>query len=843
MSFYGNTIAVVPVLIGPIQVLLTLLPAILVAVGATLLSLFKPRVLKQGILLAWRLKVPLVLTVGAIILVGWAAGALWPGGAGPTTAEQAGDDWPVFRGNLRRTGAVSGETGPAAGGVNWTFHGQDEAFFSSPAVVGNRVYVAGAKLGMTSRGGSGRIYCLDADTGAVVWESRPDGYFPTFSSPVVVGDRLLVGEGLHYHNNSRIVCLDRGSGEVIWEYRTGGHVECTPVVSGGRVFVGTGDDGIYAFAVEGDGEGGAKVLWHAPGDEYVDAETSLAAHEGKVYAGLGVGGEALAVLDAGTGQELERLDFDYPVFSPPAIDDGKLYVGMGTGDYVNTAEHYGQRPAGRMVRVDLETLEADWEFSAGDTILGSPALTDDAVYFTSRDGHIYCLQRDGTERWRWNTQSPIIASPAVCDDYVYVVSTTGSLFILDRHDGRRIAQVSLGTEPLFISSPAVARGQVYVGTQNDGLLSVGSRADEPTIPLWPGPGGGPGAGGNPDGSPVPALGEFLWNYPPELAGDGDTTAATPAALLDRLFVPLSGGSNGLAALPPDGDARGGADPLWFYATTNGVRLSPAVRDAEVLLVDGEPGEADRHLHCVDADSGEAKWTLDVADEASGLFTVARDEVFVQDAPRSVAMVDADGTVAWRYEAGELAAAPTVHGAMLLAATIDARLVALDRGTGRLLWLHDLAGRPVGMATADGRTVFVPTTAGVEARSLVDGKMLDDWSLQGGPASADVAVAANEILYINDAGELVVIDREDGSVLHRIDGAMAGTTPMVARGRVLFQGTQRLLLWEIGGEEDPAEWLDVSWLGEPTGGMVLYGSRLYMPRSGWGVVAAGVDDER
>lgn len=838
MIFCINTMAVVPVLIGPIQVLLTLLPAILVAVGATLLSLFRPRVIKQGILLAWRLKVPLVLIVGAIVLVGWAAGALWPGGQAPTAAEQTGEDWPVFRGNLRRTGAVAGGEGPSAGGVNWAFKGQDEAFFSSPTVVGNRVYIASAKLGMTSRGGSGRIYCLDADSGAVVWESRPDGYFPTFSSPVVVDDYVLVGEGLHYHTNSRVVCLDRRSGEVLWEHRTGNHVECTPVVSDGRVFVGAGEDGIHALALEGDDDGGAELLWHAPGEKYVDAETSLAAHEGRVYAGLGVGGEALAVLSAETGEEIRRLQFDYPVFSPPAIDDGKLYIGMGTGDYVNTAEDLGRRPAGRMVRVDLDTLEVEWEFPVGDTVLGSPAITDDAVYFTSRDGHIYCLDRDGGERWRWNTHSPIIASPAVCEKYVYVVTTTGSLFILDRVDGRRVAQESLGTEPLFISSPAVARGQVYVGTQDDGLLSVGEVADEQQAPLWPGRGGGPGSAGNPDGSPLPAIGEFLWNYPPELAGDGDTTSGTPAALLDRLFVPLSGERSGLAAVPLDGEQGAATEAEWFYATSNGVHLSPAVRDAEVLLVDGKPGETDRHLHCTDIDSGEGLWTLPIADDAPGLFVATRGEVFVQDAPGSLAMLNADGEIVWRSDVGELAVPPTARGAMLLAATDEQRLVAVDRKSGRVLWRRELSGRPVGTAAIRERTVYVPTTAGLEARSLVDGEMLEGWSLDGGPATADVAVTSNEIVHVNEAGELVVVNLDDGSVLHRIEGAKPGTTPMVARGRVLFHGTDRLLLWEIDGDDEPSEWLDVSWLGEPSGGMVLYNSRVYMPRTGWGVVTAG-----
>ncbi len=835
-----NTTAVVPVLIGPIQVLLTLLPAILVAIGATLVSLFKPRVLKQIFLLAWRLKIPLAIIVAAVMGIGWAASALWPAGSPAAEAEEAGRDWPVFRGNLLRTGVVGDGPGPTTGEINWEFHGDDEAFFASPAVVGNRVYISSAKLGMTARGGSGRIYALDADTGAVVWESRPSGYSPAFSSPVVTDDYLLVGEGLHYHINSRLICLDRRTGEVVWEYRTKCHVECTPVVMDDKVFVGAGCDGIYAFALEGDGEGGPKLLWHGPGEEYIDAETSLIAYDGRVYLGLGNDGEALAVLDAETGEEIERLDFPYPLFSPPAIDDGKLYVGMGVGDYVATAESLGQRPVGQMVRVDLETLEVDWEYKVGDTILGSPALTDDALYFGSRDGHIYCLGHDGELLWKWNTQAPILTSPAVTDTHVYVVAENGTLYILDRADGRPVTQVTLGTQPLFISSPAVARGQVYVGTQHDGLLSIGQPGDEHDVPLWSGPLGGAGKAGNIDGSPLPDVGDFLWNFPPEQMGgdDGTRVSATPAAIQGRLLLPLAGGTDGLAALPLDGAPDEAPEPEWVYETPNGLHVSPAARGDEALLVDGREGDDDRRLHCLDSEGGRLLWDLPVAADATGLFSLTRDQVLIQDAVDELAMVDAEGEVLWRQETGTLAAAPTSHRAMVILADTDGHMSVLDRSTGKRLWRSRLAGTPVGQILADRDKVHVPTSEGLEALSLADGRALDGWRLAGGPASADFAATANELLYVNEDGQLIVLDRDDGSVLHRIDGAKQATTPLVTRGTVLYHGPEQLMAWGLGDEGEPTEWMDVSWLGEPSAAMVLYGSRVYLPRTGWGVVVTG-----
>ena len=72
-----------------------------------------------------------------------------------------------------------------------------KTFFASPAVVGNRVYVSSADKGPLRDRGA--IYCLDADSGGLVWKAAPSGYVATFSSPVVAGQLpgLRRGAALH----------------------------------------------------------------------------------------------------------------------------------------------------------------------------------------------------------------------------------------------------------------------------------------------------------------------------------------------------------------------------------------------------------------------------------------------------------------------------------------------------------------------------------------------------------------------------------------------------------------------------------------------------------------------
>jgi outer membrane protein assembly factor BamB len=163
----------------------------------------------------------------------------------------------MARGNLQRQGVVAGALGPTRGGVVWERKfGNKEGILATPAVVGNRLYVASADLwGL----GSSKLYCLDADTGGKVWELEPEEFRPTFSSPVVVGSRLVCGEGLHDTKDARLICVDiadERQPKVLWTFAANFHVECTPVIAGDRVFVNAGDNGVFCVDLETAGKSG-----------------------------------------------------------------------------------------------------------------------------------------------------------------------------------------------------------------------------------------------------------------------------------------------------------------------------------------------------------------------------------------------------------------------------------------------------------------------------------------------------------------------------------------------------------------------------------------------------------
>ena len=63
-----------------------------------------------------------------------------------------------------------------------------------------------------------------------------------YSSPVVVGETVYVGEG-----DGDFSAHDASTGEQRWSYRTGGGIWATPVVHEGYAYVGSDDGFVYAF--------------------------------------------------------------------------------------------------------------------------------------------------------------------------------------------------------------------------------------------------------------------------------------------------------------------------------------------------------------------------------------------------------------------------------------------------------------------------------------------------------------------------------------------------------------------------------------------------------------------
>lgn len=456
--------AVIPIL-PAVHSLLVLLTLGASGVIACVWALRRPRSWSVVIRTVWSQRWSLLLLAGL-----WGAGVMafnWltAESRAPGLAPAPLDGRWSHRGGNRRRGSVSGILGPSAADVLWA-GGRRYTFFSSPAIVDDRVYCVGF------RGNRGRVFCWDALSGRQLWTESMPGFRASFSSPVVVGRRLLTGEGLHHTPDAAIWCLDLRSGregDVLWRFSTRSHVECTPAVSHGTVFVGAGDDGVYALSLDSGSDSAGRLLWHVPGHEAPDVETALCVHEEQVFVGLGIGGEALLVLSKDTGEVQKRIPMAYPVHGIPSVSNGRLFIGMGDGDYVRHENANGQ-----ICCVDLKSSELLWTYPTRGTVLGAVVCDEGGVVCACTRGWVYRVDCDGHLQREWSSGSAILASPAIAGDDIFIVTRAGRLHVLGRGDLKHRWELQIGEPGLYVSSPVIAHGCVYVGTPTSGFLCLGT---------------------------------------------------------------------------------------------------------------------------------------------------------------------------------------------------------------------------------------------------------------------------------------------------------------------------------------------------------------------------------
>ena len=747
--FSFPTLAVFPVLVGPLQTLLALLPAILVGLGSMLFAAFKPRGFVKLVRFCWRQKLFIGCVAGlmAVWHYGVFAKLFEPQRSPSVTIAADGTDWSTSRGGPLRLGRGPGDYDPTISAAVWK-NDRDATVFSSPAVSGSRVFFATATgLGPFSPEGRGAIVCVEVELGREVWRYAPKDFRATFSSPVVADGCVVCGEGLHQVHDARVTCLDL-LGQKRWEFRTKSHVESTAAIADGKVFFGAGDDGFYCLALEPTADGQPRVLWHLDGEKFPDCESSPAFSEGVVYFGLGEGGFAICAVDALTGTQRWRIETPYPVFAPPTIAEGKLYVPTGNGNYVQSAADLLEmkltilkdggateqelaavrerlKPAGEVWCVDLATQKVDWKFAADDAILGDIVRGDDSLYFGSRDEHLYRVSLDGRLLSKVHLREPLVCSPALGRKHLYVTTTSGRLLCLDALTLKPVWDGSLGVGENFVSSPVVAHGHVYVGTVQQGLCCLG-QPGVPAAPLW----SNGERGGRADDEPVPQVLSLAWQYPPE--NDLPLEISAPLMPLDGAIY-AAGVREGRSQLFKISTAEAIAPEsrlLWSRSfEAEAIQVAPVGSGQRVCVAESPaPSESGGLLWCLSADDGRTHWKQPLMDDSEGLAIDANQVVVWSSSDQLQSFDLKSGKSLWKTKLTGTRAigAPTIANGIVFAAT-ETHLAALDEPTGTLLWKVSLSTKPTAGPFVEGLQVILPHAGRHALHSLLDGRTGGDRS--------------------------------------------------------------------------------------------------------------------
>ena len=326
------------------------------------------------------------------------------------------------------------------------------------------------------------------------------------STPAIFKNKIYFGSG-----DGFLYCLDENSGNVLWKFKTGGAVTSSPAISNNKIYFASKDGFLYCIKSD-DGKQlwkfnlGKDLFYRWEFDYYMSSPTIF---NGIIYIGSGDGN--LYAVNSETGKFLWKYSTNSRIRSTPAIADGVLYF----GDF-----------AGFLYAIDLKTQKPKWIFETEGVkikiedfvfdraaLTSSPTIYKDAVLVGSREGCLYCVDKEtgkinwkddqkmswvistpaiykenvivgtsdghfvkslniktGTEVWRYKTTTPVWSSITIAGNVAYGGDYTGTFFALNANDGSKLWEIK--TEDRIHSSAVVHDGVVYFGSDDGYFYAI-----------------------------------------------------------------------------------------------------------------------------------------------------------------------------------------------------------------------------------------------------------------------------------------------------------------------------------------------------------------------------------
>ena len=384
------------------------------------------------------------------------------------------EDWPSFRGPQHN--GVSAEAGWLA---QWPESGPKIAWrqdvgigVASFAVVGRRV------LTMGNRADQDLVWCLDADSGRVLWQFAYPCTFEercfeggTASTPTVDGSFVYT---LAY--DGQVHCLRLEDGRVVWQKHLvndfGGRLSSykyagSPLVTGNLVVFDAGAEGNSTVAL--DKTSGQKVWGN--GEDLAGYATPIPFEHAGQRGVLVFKARALVAHDLVGGRELWRIEwktyYDCNA-STPTVTGDQLFVSTGYG---------GRSARGAPFRLGEGVPSQQWRNNEIGTKMNSAVVYQGHVYCVSEKsgGQLMCVDlRSGTAVWTERRFAPY-GTLMIADGKLIVLDEKGTLVIAAAAtDGYRELAVQVLAGRCW-AMPVLAHGRIYAKTNAGAMVCVDIR--------------------------------------------------------------------------------------------------------------------------------------------------------------------------------------------------------------------------------------------------------------------------------------------------------------------------------------------------------------------------------
>ena len=308
-------------------------------------------------------------------------------------------------------------------------------------------------------------------------------------------------------------------------------------------------------------------------------------------------------------------------------------------------------------------------------------------------------------KWRFHTGGEVVSSPAVAGGVVYVGSNDGELYAIDEKTGTQKWKFAAGSR--IPSSPAVSDGVVFFGSYDGDFYAVDT-----------------------------VTGKLRWKF------------ADPG---ERRFT-----ATHLHGSLPAGEAM--PDPFDVYLS------SPALWNGTVYF-----GSGDGNVYALDAATGSLRWKFKTGDVVHASPAIADGRLYIGSWDSYFYALDAaTGKELWRFKTGEdpqyhnqvgMQSSATIADGVVYFGCRDSNLYALDAASGHQRWVFNNKGSWVitSPVVRKGKIYFATSdTALLHVLNAADGTQVGSLHFSW-PIFASPSIAGDRLYLGGQDGKLVAVN--------------------------------------------------------------------------------------
>jgi outer membrane protein assembly factor BamB len=312
-------------------------------------------------------------------------------------------------------------------------------------------------------------------------------------------------------------------------------------------------------------------------------------------------------------------------------------------------------------------------------------------------------------------------------------------------------------------------------------------------------------------------GEVVWDSADEADLEGLGPFYTVNLLPETaLFVTSQERSGGGLFAQPRGVLRAlewdADDVLWQFTGTTGYYIAPGIVTDNMLII----GNGDGLVYALDAEDGSEVWSFDTGGRVWSTPLVISDTVYVTSLSHRLYALDlATGREVWDgplETGGAMTAQPLPLDDLLFVGAFDSKIYAVHQEDGSLAWPQPFEGQAWfwGSPATDGTDIYIADVNGnVYAIQAETGTLRWQEAVEGPVARKVLLSPEGDFLLVgNDAGDIIILDTQDGRVLETHDG-IGPLGSMALEGHVLYVtrilADQRIKAFEIEPDDIDLLW--------------------------------------